>query len=97
MAKVAITMGEAMGGGAPIYAPITKRTLTVTSTASSTVAAITAAGGETCSVTSFDGNIMVAIGKSPVASPTTGYPLQAGGTKDFGPMSPGDTVAIIDA
>lgn len=99
MATVYVTTSGAMGGGAPVYAPIGQTAQKITSSGTSAQATFTAEGGEFLNVYSDGGTVAVAVGKNPTAvSGAAGSHFVGNGhSKDFGPLSPGDKLAIIDA
>jgi hypothetical protein len=95
MSTVHITAGGAMGGGAPVYAPIPDFAQTITSSGTSQRSSAMP-GGKYVSVTSSGGAVFVAIGQNPTAVSGAGYMVADGATKDFGPIKEGDKVALID-
>lgn len=96
MATVHIRFGGVMGSGAPVYAPIPKRAETITSSGSSQASTKAADGGDYCTVTSSGGAVFVAIGQAPVAASGSGDMIPDGSSIDFGPLTDGDKVAIIN-
>jgi hypothetical protein len=98
MATVYVTVGAAMGAGAPVYATAPALAEKITSSGSSqTVTGIRGTSGNYCSVTSIGGPVSIAIGQSPTAVSGKGYVIADGQTKDFGPLAENDLVAVIDA
>lgn len=93
-----VEIGTVMGAGAPVYAPepYHAETLTTTSSAQTTKAA---RSGDYATVTAVTAAVMVKIGSNPtaLAGGAGCRRVEAGTTRDFGPLKDGDLVACIDA
>lgn len=98
MASIHIRFGDAMGAGAPVYAPLPSASEKVTSSATSAASAVSATGGDFATISAVDGSVFITIGQTPVAlaSGSNMDVVLSGQTKDFGPLKPGDKVAVID-
>lgn len=98
MSTIHVRFGEAMGAGAPVYAPLPRASESVTSSATSAATTIEAQGGDFASVSAVDGSVYMTIGSSPtaLASGANMHVVLSGQTKDFGPLKDGDKVAVID-
>jgi len=98
MAKVYVSFGRVMGGGAPVYAPTpSSSSRAITSSASSQQASITAGDGDYATVLATGGAIRIAFGPSPIAVEDSGRVVGDGQSIDLGPLKNGDTIAIIDS
>lgn len=93
-----VEIGTVMGAGAPVYAPVPYHAETITTTSSAQSTKV-ARSGDYASVTAVDAAVMVAIGSNPtaLAGGAGMYRIEAGVTRDFGPLKDGDLVAAIDA
>ncbi len=97
MATAHIRLGGAMGGGAPVYAPIPNELQTITTSATSQQSTKTAKAGDYVRLTARGGDICFAIGQSPVAAAGSGDVVVSGSSIDLGPLSQNDKIAVIDA
>ena len=97
MATVHLTMGGAMGIGAPVYAAIPRAVQTITSSGTSQQSTISGADGDYASVTASGGAVFFLVGQNPTAASGRGYLVPDGGTKDVGPLKWNDKIAVIDA
>lgn len=105
MAVAQICFSNAMDGDAPIIAavPISKQRIDVTAT--SQVSTISAppllidrsASIVVCTITATGGDIWAAFGANPTASQGNDWLITAGTTRDFGLVSGGIKVAVINA
>lgn len=96
MAKVRITFGSAMGGGAPVYGCRPRASEAITSSASNQVTTEAAEIGEVITITALS-DVDVSIGLSPDATSDVVDTITAGGVKSYGPASAGFKVAVVDA
>lgn len=96
MSSIHVRIGSVMGSSAPVYAPVPFASQTVTCSATSAAATITARAGDYITVTA-SADVYARIGVSPTAVVGQGDLILAGNTRDFGPVSEGYTVAAIDA
>lgn len=99
MATVYFTMTAAMGGGAPVYSPRSSNAQKLTSSGTSQLVSFTANGGEYLRVSSVGGAVSIKVGSSPTAisGGNASHWITDGATIDLGPLTTGDTVAVIDA
>ncbi len=99
MATVFVTISKAMGGNSPVYSPISSAAQKITSSGTSQKLSISCQTGDYVAITSVGGAIAVRMGINPTAvSGAAGTHFIADGqSKDFGPMSRDDEVAVIDA
>lgn len=98
MATIHVRFGELMGAGAPVYSRLPGSSEELTSSGTSAQTTSTATGGDYATVSALDGAVYVTIGSNPtaLASGANMDVVTSGGTKDFGPLKPGDKVAVID-
>lgn len=97
MATVNVRFGSVMGAGAPVYAPIPRAAEAITTSATSAQATNKAVSGDYATVTSVGGAVWVRIGQNPTAAAGATDLIPDGGSRDFGPLREGDTVAVINA
>lgn len=96
MAAIAIAFGNAMDGGVPIMESIPTAKQVITSSAASQQTTITAGNSDVCQITASGGKIWAKFGTNPTASVGNDWLILDGQTREFGLISPGDKVAIID-
>lgn len=98
MAKVYVTLGRVMGGGAPVYAPTPSASgAVITSSSSSQTAAPVAGDGDYATIYASGGAVRIAVGPTPTAVLNAGRPVGDGQTIDIGPLKLGDKIAVIDS
>ena len=93
------TFSEVMGGGAPVYAPTSRAAQKITTSGTSQSLNFTATGGEYVNMIAVGGSVAITIAASPtaVSGAKGSHFIPDGSGKDFGPLRPGDVVAVIDA
>jgi hypothetical protein len=100
MATIYATFSAIMSGDKPVYATASRAAQKLTTSASSQQFTYAAQGNaEYVSLSVSGGSVAVAINGNPTAvSGAAGtHFLMDGNTKEFGPLKPGDLVAVIDA
>lgn len=98
MAKVYVSFGRVMGGGAPVYAPTpSSSSPAITSSATSQQASIIAGDGDYATVFATGGAVRIAFGPTPTAVANSGRVIGDGQSIDLGPLKNGDKIAIIDS
>jgi hypothetical protein len=97
MASVKVSFGAFHNiGGTAVYTKAPRIAETLTSSGVSQQTANAATPGEFVTITSTGGAVHVMAGANPTASPTAGYIVSDGDTKNLGPLAAGDEVAILD-
>lgn len=96
MATIAIAFVRAMEGGAPILAPIPTQKQSITSSAVSQQSTAVAGNGDICQITASGGKVWAQFGANPTASVGNDFLILDGQTREFGFMTPGHKVALID-
>lgn len=96
MSSVFVRFHTVMGGGAPVYSPVPVASQML---ASSVISVQSNAVDQSCyvSIRAIDGPVWINIGRNPTAAANTGDYLGAGDRIDYGPLSVGDRVAVVDA
>jgi len=98
MAKVYVSFGRVMGGGAPVYSPTpSSSSAVITTSGASQQASIVAGDGDYATVYATGGAIRIAFGPSPIAVANSGRVVGDGQSIDLGPLKNGDKIAIIDS
>ena len=97
MTAVHITLGQIMGAGAHVFAPVPRAVQALASGGTSAASTITANDGDYACIAAYGGDVLISIGPSPVAATGTGYRIAAGTRMEFGPLKAGDGIAVIDA
>ena len=96
MATIAIAFAKAMEGGTPVMSPIPTAKQSLTSSGTSQQSTAIAGNGQICQITASGGKVWARFVPNPTASAGNDYLILDGQTREFGIMSVGDKVAIID-
>ena len=94
---VRIELSPLMAASAPAYSPAVRVAQNITPGGSSQASAIEAQSNEYATVIAKDQDVYVAFGPAPVASAANGRLVQAETIRDFGPLRPGDKIAVVSA
>ena len=100
MATLYATFTSIMSGDKPVYASRSRAAQKLTTSGTSQTLAYAAQGyGEYVSITVSGGAVAIDINGSPTAvvGGAGTHFIADGATKEFGPLKPGDLVAVIDA
>jgi hypothetical protein len=97
MGTVHIRIGEISPGSNPCFTRAPRRAQTLTTSTTSSATSIAADGGEYATITVLDSarGVYVVIGDTPTAS-ASGDAIPNGLQQTYGPLKPGDRIAIAD-